>query len=96
MRRKQLVFKPNTLYHGDCLDVMNGWEAACVDLIYLDPPFNSDANYNILFGKDQAGKPRDEPAQFTAFKDTWFWGADADRRVERNQPRNRASGAPRD
>ena len=82
MRRKQLVFKPNTLYHGDCLAVMNGWEAACVDLIYLDPPFNSDANYNILFGKDQAGKPRDEPAQFTAFKDTWFWGADADRRVK--------------
>ena len=82
MRRKQLVFKPNTLYHGDCLDVMNGWEAGCVDLIYLDPPFNSDANYNILFGKDQAGKPRDEPAQFTAFKDTWFWGADAGRRVE--------------
>ena len=82
MRRKQLVFKPNTLYHGDCLAVMNGWEAACVDLIYLDPPFNSDANYNILFGKDRAGKPRDEPAQFTAFKDTWFWGKDAGRRVE--------------
>ena len=82
MRRKQLVFKPNTLYHGDCLAVMNGWEAGCIDLIYLDPPFNSDANYNILFGKDQAGKPRDEPAQFTAFKDTWFWGKAANRRVE--------------
>ena len=82
MLRKQLVFKPNTLYHGDCLDVMNGWEAGCVDLIYLDPPFNSDANYNILYGKDRAGKPRDEPAQFTAFKDTWFWSADAGRRVE--------------
>ena len=82
MRRKQLVFKPNTLYHGDCLDVMNGWEAGCVDLIYLDPPFNSNANYNILYGKDQAGKPRDDPAQFTVFKDTWYWGADAGRRVE--------------
>ena len=82
MRRKQLVFRPDTLYYGDCLDIMNAWEAGCVDLIYLDPPFNSSANYNILYGKDPAGKPRDEPAQFTAFKDTWFWNADAGRRVE--------------
>ena len=83
MLRKQLVFRPNTLYHGDCLDVMNGWEAGCVDLIYLDPPFNSNANYNILYGKDRAGKPRDEPAQFTAFKDTWFWNAEAGERVRK-------------
>ncbi len=81
MLRKQLVFRPNTLYHGDCLDVMQGWEAGCVDLIYLDPPFNSNANYNILYGKDRAGKPRDEPAQFTAFKDTWFWDTEAGKRV---------------
>ncbi|MDD9811356.1 MAG: DNA methyltransferase, partial [Gammaproteobacteria bacterium] len=68
--------------HGDCLEVMKRWEAGCVDLIYLDPPFNSNANYNILYGKDSAGKARDEPAQFTAFKDTWFWNADAGRRVQ--------------
>ena len=81
MLRKQLVFRPNTLYHGDCLDVMQGWEAGCVDLIYLDPPFNSNANYNILYGKDGAGKPRDEPAQFTAFKDTWYWTTEAGEHV---------------
>ncbi|MDD9885034.1 MAG: site-specific DNA-methyltransferase, partial [Gammaproteobacteria bacterium] len=82
MLREQHVFRPNTLYHGDCLEVMKRWEAGCVDLIYLDPPFNSNANYNILYGKDSAGKARDEPAQFTAFKDTWFWNADAGRRVQ--------------
>ena len=91
MFRKPLVFKPNTLYHGDCLDVMNGWEAGCVDLIYLDPPFNSNANYNIIYGKDQAGKPRDEPAQFTAFKDTWFWNVPARNRVDEI---SRAAGHP--
>ncbi|MGI9311045.1 MAG: DNA methyltransferase [bacterium] len=78
---RQFVFKPNTLYHGDCLDVMSGWETGCVDLIYLDPPFNSSAKYSVIYGKDSAGKPRDEPAQFTAFKDTWFWNAAAARRV---------------
>ena len=82
MLREQHVFRPNTLYHGDCLEVMKRWDAGCVDLIYLDPPFNSNANYNILYGKDSAGKARDEPAQFTAFKDTWFWNADAGRRVQ--------------
>jgi len=81
MLRKPLVFKPNTLYHGDCLDIIDGWDADCVDLIYLDPPFNSNANYNVLYGKDTAGKPRDEPAQFTAFKDTWFWSAESGRRL---------------
>ena len=91
MLHKQLVFKPNTLYHGDCLEVMEGWEAGCVDLIYLDPPFNSNTNYNILYGKDRIGKPRDEPAQFTAFKDTWFWNADAGLRVDEI---SRASGHP--
>ena len=46
----ELSFSPNRLYYGDCLDVMRGWQAECVDLIYLDPPFNSKANYNILYG----------------------------------------------
>ena len=31
-------------------DVLKGWPAACVDLVYLDPPFNSKANYNVLYG----------------------------------------------
>ena len=70
---------------------MESWRDACIDLIYLDPPFNSNANYNILYGKDSAGKARDEQAQFTAFKDTWFWSAEADKRV---QEIKRATGHP--
>jgi len=91
MRHKQYVFRPDTLYQGDCLEVMRQWETNCVDLIYLDPPFNSNANYNVLYGKDPAGKPRDEPAQFTAFKDTWFWNPDAGEKVREI---SRASGHP--
>ena len=80
-----LPLKHNTLYHGDCLDIMREWvltNPGCVDLIYLDPPFNSNANYNILYGKDQTNKPRDERAQFVAFKDTWYWGVEAAERVK--------------
>lgn len=46
---------PNTLYYGDCLEVMAGWPDACVDLVYLDPPFNSNVNYNILFPSSATG-----------------------------------------
>ena len=38
-----------TLYHGDCLDWMRRWSDECADLIYLDPPFNSSAGYDIRF-----------------------------------------------
>ncbi len=85
MKHQEFTLRPNTLYHGDCLDVMKVWAAAhpagCVDLIYLDPPFNSNATYNILYGKDQKGKPLNEQAQFTAFNDTWYWGSEAAERV---------------
>ena len=47
----------NRLYYGDNLDVLRGFDAASVDLIYLDPPFNSNASYNILF-KSPAGQRR--------------------------------------
>jgi len=46
-----------------------------VDLIYLDPPFNSNAAYNVIF-KDESGQRSD--AQITAFDDTWHWGPDAE------------------
>jgi hypothetical protein len=36
----ELSFSPNRLYYGDCLDVLRGWPAECVDLVYLDPPVN--------------------------------------------------------
>ncbi len=73
----------NTLYYGDCLDVMANLPADSVDLIYLDPPFNSNANYNVLFGADDGvGKRSKTPvAQMMAFTDTWTWNADAARRV---------------
>ena len=61
-------FRHNSLYYGDCLDWMREWESDCVDLIYLDPPFNSNANYNVLFGAKGDGK-----AQYRAFNDTWHW-----------------------
>ena len=65
----------NTLYYGDNLDVMREHLAdESVDLIYLDPPFNSNASYNILF-KSPAGAGAD--ASIEAFDDTWAWGPTA-------------------
>ena len=67
--------EPNTLYYGDCLDWMQRWDDASVDLIYLDPPFNSKTNYNILYSTAGGGQ-----AQYRAFDDTWHWDeAAADR-----------------
>jgi site-specific DNA-methyltransferase (adenine-specific) len=67
----------NALYYGDNLDVLRHEIAGdSVDLIYLDPPFNSQANYNVLF-KSPAGKAAD--AQIEAFEDTWHWGEEAER-----------------
>ena len=75
--------KTNTLYAGDCLDRMGEWADNCVDLIYLDPPFNSKANYNILFGRGKDKNRKDDLAQMTAFTDTWEWDADAEERVKK-------------
>ena len=65
----------NTLYYGDNLDVLREHlKDESVDLIYLDPPFNSNASYNILF-KSPAGAGAD--ASIEAFDDTWAWGPTA-------------------
>ena len=65
----------NALYYGDCLDWMREWPDESVDLIYLDPPFNSNTQYNILFGQGNG-----TPAQVRGFTDTWRWDtAAADR-----------------
>lgn len=62
----------NKLYFGDNLKVLAERVAdESVDLIYLDPPFNSNANYNVLF-KAQTGQS--SQAQAEAFRDTWEWG----------------------
>lgn len=62
---------PNKLYYGDNLDVLREHiESESIDLIYLDPPFNSNRSYNILF-KEKSGE--ESPAQIEAFDDTWTW-----------------------
>ena len=66
----------NKLFYGDNLDVLREHIASeSVDLIYLDPPFNSNANYNILF-KSKTGDGSD--AQIEAFEDTWHWNDHAE------------------
>lgn len=66
----------NTLYFGDNLHVLRDRIASeSVDLVYLDPPFNSNANYNILF-KSPDG--HDSDAQIEAFEDTWHWNDTAE------------------
>lgn len=66
----------NRLYYGDNLDVLRAHiRDESVDLIYLDPPFNSNANYNILF-KTPAGAGAD--SQIEAFEDSWHWNDKAE------------------
>lgn len=61
----------NKLYYGDNLTILKSYiKDESVDLIYLDPPFNSKANYNILY-KEPTGEQ--SQAQITAFEDTWHW-----------------------
>ena len=58
----------NKLYYGDCLGIMQDMKSSSVDLIYLDPPFNSNRSYNAIY-KDETGRPL--PDQIDAFCDLW-------------------------
>lgn len=70
----------NTLYYGDNLKILREYiPDDSVDLIYLDPPFNSNATYNVLF-KEPTGKPSN--AQMNAFEDTWQWGLESERALQ--------------
>lgn len=63
----------NRLFYGDNLEVLRQHIASeSVDLVYLDPPFNSARNYNVLFGK-HATTGASDSAQIEAFGDTWVW-----------------------
>jgi site-specific DNA-methyltransferase (adenine-specific) len=66
----------NKLFFGDNLiGLREEIEDASVDLIYLDPPFNSNATYNVLFAEKSGDK---STAQIQVFDDTWEWGKEAD------------------
>jgi site-specific DNA-methyltransferase (adenine-specific) len=67
----------NSLFYGDNLQILREYiPDESIDLIYLDPPFNSSRSYNVLF-KDESGKEAE--SQITAFEDTWHWGEDAEK-----------------
>ena len=66
----------NRLYFGDNLDILREHiDDESIDLIYLDPPFNSNRSYNVLF-REANGTAAD--SQITAFDDTWHWGQQAE------------------
>ena len=70
----------NQLYYGDNLDVLRRHvDDESVDLVYLDPPFNSNASYNVLFAEHDGTQAA---AQIKAFEDTWQWDEDAARAYE--------------
>ena len=61
----------NVLYYGDNLDILHRYiKDETIDLIYLDPPFKSNQDYNVLF-KEQNGSR--SAAQIRAFEDIWEW-----------------------
>lgn len=62
----------NQLFYGDNLEVLAKLPSESVDLVYLDPPFNSARNYNVIFQRD-GDTPTDSGAQIQAFEDTWSW-----------------------
>jgi site-specific DNA-methyltransferase (adenine-specific) len=65
-----------TLYFGDNLDILRECiKNESIDLVYLDPPFNSKRDYNLLF---KTPKGHDSDAQITAFDDSWHWGEQAE------------------
>ena len=79
----------NTLFYGDNLTILREYvDDESVDLIYLDPPFNSERTYSVFFKDDQGREPE---SQVRAFKDTWQWGETSERAYHTLV----TSGAPR-
>ena len=67
----------NTLYYGDNLDILRRYiKDESIDLVYLDPPFNSNATYNVLFAEENGTRAA---AQIKAFEDTWRWDQESAR-----------------
>ncbi|MGD0127531.1 MAG: hypothetical protein ABSF46_19375 [Terriglobia bacterium] len=67
----------NTLYYGDNLDILRRYlKDESVDLVYLDPPFKSNQDYNVLFAEQNGTR---SAAQIKAFEDTWRWDEESAR-----------------
>ena len=72
-----MATEKNTLYYGDNLEVLERYlKSDSVDLVYLDPPFNSRQDYNVLFAEKDGSQ---SSSQIHAFEDTWEWNIDAER-----------------
>ena len=70
----------NKLYYGDNLDVLQRYvDKESVDLVYLDPPFNSRQDYNVLFAEKDGSQ---SSSQIHAFEDTWEWNQESMRAYE--------------
>jgi 16S rRNA G966 N2-methylase RsmD len=66
----------NVLYYGDNLDILRRYvKDETVDLVYLDPPFNSAQTYNVLFAEHDGSR---SAAQIKAFEDTWAWNIESE------------------
>ena len=75
----------NQLYFGDNLDVLGRYVGdESVDLVYLDPPFNSNASYNVLFKEHDGTRAA---SQIRAFEDTWTWDQEDEAVGEANERR---------
>ena len=70
----------NLLYYGDNLEVLQRYlKDESVDLVYLDPPFNSRQDYNVLFAEKDGSQ---SSSQIHAFEDTWEWNIEAERTLQ--------------
>ncbi len=75
-----MTTQKNRLYYGDNLEVLKLYiKDESVDLVYLDPPFNSRQDYNVLFAEKDGSQ---SSSQIHAFEDTWEWNIDAQRAYE--------------
>jgi len=69
--RKSVTTQKNQLYYGDNYEVLQRYvKDESVDLVYLDPPFNSRQDYNVLFAEKDGSQ---SSSQIHAFEDTWEW-----------------------
>jgi DNA modification methylase len=67
----------NVLYYGDNLDILRRYiKDETIDLVYLDPPFKSNQDYNVLFAEQNGSR---SAAQIKAFEDTWRWDEESAR-----------------